>query len=233
MMIASYFEFMTQRRSPDESALDDLDEPGLQGMNGQPGIQRDQPAGVPAGHFDEPRVVDLLMSDRPGINSRIVSRGRRPEPMTLETGPLLEQRGRILGGHGIGGVSRIGGEPDEPKLGEGASGPAFLGLGGKPGVRLRVVLMVRPRQREQDIGVQQGGLHVASSASSSFARLLGMISAFGWTSKTGNPLLRAFCVEARNPRRASCDNTSPSDLPAACACARAASKTSSSKVTVV
>jgi glycine cleavage system H lipoate-binding protein len=40
-------------------------------------------------------------------------------------------------------------------------------------------------------------------------------------------------VSARSPRRANCESTSPSFFPEAWACARAALKTSSSKVTVV
>jgi len=104
---------------------------------------------------------------------------------------------------------------------------------GEPCVRLGVMLVIGPGQCEQDIRVQQRDFPVASSASISFARELGMMSASGWTLNTGNPLWLALCGEARSPRRASCESTSPSFLPEACACARAASKTFSSRVTVV
>jgi hypothetical protein len=138
-------------------------------------------------------------------------------------------------GHGQGRSldTLSGGEPDEAKLGEGAGGPALLGVGGIPGVRFCMMLVTRPGQREQHVRVEQGGSHVQSSASSSFARLLGMISAPGRTLKTGSPPFRAVCVEARSPRRASWESTSPRVLPEAWAWVRAASNTSSSKVTVV
>jgi hypothetical protein len=100
-------------------------------------------------------------------------------------------------------------------------------------MRFSVVLVVRPGESEQHIGIEQSNSHEASSAIISLARLLGMIAAPGPTSNTGKPRLVAFRVGPFKPRRASIEITFPSFCPEASACARAASSTSSSIVTVV
>ena len=47
----------------------------------------------------------------------------------------------------------------------------------EPLMRYAVVLVIWPGKRQQNVGVEQRGLHVASSASSFLARLLGMMGA--------------------------------------------------------
>lgn len=202
-------------------------------MDRETRVERDQPASISHRHFDQPRVVHLLMPDGAPVELRIVCGWGTPEVMRFEPGPLAQERGSVPGADRIRRVSRVRGESDKSKLREGAGGPALAPVFGKPCMGMRMVLVVWPGQREEHVGVEQGRFHVASSASNSFARLLGITGASGDTRKTGKPSLLAVSADARKPRRASCESTSPRLFPAACACARAASNTSSSNVTVV
>lgn len=96
-----------------------------------------------------------------------------------------------------------------------------------------MVLMVWPCKCEEDIHIQQCRLHGVSSESRSEARFDGMIGAFGGTRKLGKPDAVVEMEADFSPRRAKVDSTCPSCWLDASAKALAASKTSSSKVTVV
>ena len=149
----------------------------FRGVRRQMRVQRGEFAFVLPRSLDEPGIIDLLMPQRSQINRGRIGGGRIPKLMRLVVRPLLEQRGGVLRGNRVACIGRVGRKPDESQLSESAGCPAVFGVRGKPGVRLGVMLVIRPRQRQQHIGVKQRNFHVASSSSNAFARLLGITGA--------------------------------------------------------
>jgi hypothetical protein len=196
-------------------------------------VQRDQFAFILPRNLHQPRIVHLLMTQRAEINRWRISGGRNPKMMRLVPSPSLQQGSGILRRHSVSRIGWIGGKPDKTELCESAGGPAPFRMSLKPFMRPGMVLVIWPGECQQNIRVEQWDFHVASSSIKSFARLLGITAASPGTLKTGRPFLLAVSAEARNPRRASCEITSPNRLPEARACCCAASKTSSSTVMVV
>lgn len=136
------------------SRSDGLDQIFFQRVRRQMRVQRDQPAFVFPRDFDEPGVVDLLMSQGAPINRRRIRGGRIPKMVRLVPRPLLQQRDGVLRRNRIARISRVGRKPDKSQLRERASRPAAFGVRGKPSVRLGVMLMIRPRQCQQHICVK-------------------------------------------------------------------------------
>jgi hypothetical protein len=170
-------------------------------------VQRHEAAALSLRHLYKVSIVYLLMTERLSIDSCLARFWGGPETMFFVPHEFAQKRGRLLRRDSRGRVGRIRRKSDESNLCHGATGPTVPGLSPKPPVRDRVVLMVWPGKREQDVGVEQSRLHIASSAKSVRARLLGItgVSAAIW--KTGKPFLREVAASARSPRRASCDKT--------------------------
>ena len=202
-------------------------------MDRQPGVESNQATSLSAGHLNEIGIVYLLMTEGLPVDRGLARVRRRPETMLLVRKQFAQKRGRLFRRHGCGRVGWIRRKPDEPQLSHRAACPAMPGLEPKPAVHCGVMLVVRPGEREEDICIEESRFHVASSARSFRARLLGMTGASAPTWKTGRPLRREVAALTRKPRRASCDKTFPNFFPEEAAKVCAASKTSSSKDTVV
>jgi len=187
-------------------------------MNLEWRVKCDEPSASLPGQLHHPGVVHLLMSQGPPIEHRLGGRRRLPKLVVRMLAVPLEQGRGSTGTHRFGSIGGIRGQADERQLRQSACGPPGSRLAVKPAASRRVVLVVRPGQSQQDVDVQQGGLHLGSFASSSAAREEGITAASSLTRNTGSPPLRAKPrASPFNARRTNSDSTCPSLLPDALA----------------
>src|SRR5689334_4392103 len=78
----------------------------------------------------------------------------------------------------------IGGQPDESRLSDGATGPAVTRLRREPVMRCGVMLVVRPGEGQQYVRIEEGNLHDLSLAKISRARSPGITGASTGTRNT-------------------------------------------------
>ena len=202
-------------------------------MHPQLRVERDQTTPMPTRHFDEVGIIYLLMTKRAEVNRRHTRSGRSPKSVLLMCHEFLQKRGSLLRRDRRRRVGRIGRKSDETKLRQGTAGPSLPSLPTEPAMSERMMLVVRPGQRKQHLGVELCRIHVASSAKSFCARLLGITGASAATWKIGSPFFREALAALRKPRRASSESTFPRLFPDEAARVCAASNTSSSSETVV
>ncbi len=212
---------------------EDVDQVGAFRVDVEAMVEGDQPPKALAHHFHKVGVVHLLVTEGFRIEVGIRCWRHRPELVVCVTQQVSQERRGFTRADGVRRVGRIGRKPDKPQLCKANSRPPMPGLAREPAMGLGMVLMIRPGKRKQHIEIQERRLHIASSASSPAARLLGMMLASDGTLKTGRPFFVVAFAWACKPRRARCERTCPSCLPEACARHLAASNTSSSRVTVV
>jgi hypothetical protein len=125
----------------------------------------------------------------------------------------------------------VGGDTSKSELRNRTRGPRLVTGLAELGVRLRMMDVLRPRQRNQEIGVPQVARHASSASSRTCSGVNG--GALGGTSKTGNPCREPTFARASNPRRASSEITFPTLLERAAAVFFAALRTSGSMLRVV
>ena len=132
----------------------------------------------------------------------------------------------------IGNDLGVRGDSNERELSDRAGSPRVVSAFVKPLLRLAVMDVMRPGERDQDIAVEQ----LNRQTSSSWRRTSSLVSgrAPADTANTGNPFLvppSRFC--GASPRRASSDKAFPKLMERAAASCRAALKISGSRSTVV
>ncbi len=105
-----------------------------------------------------------------------------PELMLARRMKLRQEGDRLPWRAGVGNGPGVGGNPDEARLGGRAGGPAGRSGAYEPVHSRTVVNVVGPRQRNEDVDVQQGSQR-SSSADSTISGVIG--GAFSRTAKTG------------------------------------------------
>ena len=144
----------------------------------------------------------------------------------LQQGKSLSRRNRIRGQRGVGT------KPDKSELGQGAGRPAAgRGFPFEPGVGGIVMNMRRLHQGSQQVEIQDED---QNSFSYCFTQSRVSTVPSREISNTGKPLrFRRFAVSGRSPRRARSDNTAPTERFRSIAIDLAASRISSSMLSVV
>lgn len=202
--------FYTLRGDPEEddrvvrvgSAWDEIEKPAIEGC---------QPATVAERDGEEMGVGHLAVADDPLPEDEVGS--REVDVVGVETmfrqgrDPLENIESSSRGDRPWNGPC-VRRDSDEYRLGCRARCPAGLASLLEPRGSRFVVYVIRPRQRHQDVDVEEGLFQASSSASRTISEVIGGASA--GTSNTGKPPLLAGLIEGARPRRARSERTLPS-----------------------
>jgi hypothetical protein len=177
----------------------------------------------------------LLMPDQPlaGKRNRLGERGIiGPECMVLGRGIGGQELNGLARLDGIAGEGRVGHNPHESRLGERAGRPPFCAVAAEPSKRHCMILMGRPEQRDQQVGIEEPWGHSPSVSSRRTCSVVTRGDSAG-SLNTITPPRSWEGVGALRPRRTSSETAFPKDKPRAFAWRAASSTMSSSSVKVV
>lgn len=199
---------------------------------GDPRVERDEPAAVPAGERQQMCIGNLPVAGQ--LLERNLRRPYqvevvRPEFVAGETRDGAQHRGCFTRGPSVAQYSPVRGDPDEPGLRDRGGRPCGRRVIGEPANGAMVMYVGGPRKGHQHVDIQQRR-HESSLAARTISGVMGGLSRS--TTKPG--IERSAATErGRLPRRANSDSATPSETPRSCARARALARTSSSTFKVV
>ena len=186
---------------------------------GQSAVERYKASAVSDRQGQQVGVCHLPVSDHSGERrrARICRRGIvLPEHMAGNVPDAPQQGDRLDRGAGVGDGPPVARDSHESRLGERAGRPAAVPVRAEPGVRVRMMDVIGPGQRDEDVDVKEPG-QMSSRASRTISGVSGDASLA--TSKTGKPSARSQARVAvtrlgpeRTPRRP-CSPALPGEAP--------------------